>query len=142
MTVAEIVSNIFASIALIVSFVGWYRESRAQKRAHEFDLFRDVYQDFLIKRLPEARDRIRVTVGGTVSQTDALIDELRALRKASIYFKYAEPQFFEELRDKLWALEDYLVELPDHVDNGQRKNFDGNVSQKLKDIYQYILKKF
>lgn len=142
MTTAEIFSNLFALLALILSVINWCQEKNAEKRAHEFDLFKDVYQDFLIKRLPEARDRIRVTVGGTVSQTDVLINELRALRKTSIYFKYADPQFFEELRDNLWALEDYLVELPDHVDNGQRKNVDGNISQKLEDIYQCILKKF
>lgn len=142
MTTAEVVSNAIAVLALILSVASWYRENKSEKRAHEFDLFSDTYKNFMVNRLPEARNRIRITRNGEITQVDGLINELNELRRASIYFQYAEPQFFENLRSKLWALEDYLVMLPDPLIGEERESFDFEVNRMLKSIYQCLLKKF
>lgn len=142
MTAAEIVSNIVALIALLVSFFGLYQENKAERRAHEFDLFRDVYKDYMIKRLPEARNKITLTSNSESTQFDELIEVLQDLRKASIYFKYAEPNFFTELRDKLWALEDYLVKLPDHLCDSSKVIVGLTMNAFLQEIYKCLLKKF
>lgn len=142
MTNAELLSNVLAIIALLASIIGWYRDKKAEKRAHEFDLFQNVYQEFLIKRLPEARDRICITSDGKDPDTDGLINELHNLRKASIYYKYAEPQFFLELRNKLWELEDYLVTLPDNLRETPKVIAEQTMNKCLQDIYKCILKKF
>lgn len=142
MTKAEMFSNVFALIALVLSVINWYREKKSEKRAHEFDLFSDIYKEYMVKRLPEARNRICITRSGKITQVDGLIQELNGLRKASIYFQYAEPDFFENLRKKLWQLEDYLVMLPDPLIGEQRANFDFDVNRMLKDVYQCLLDKF
>lgn len=142
MTVAEVVSNIIALVAIVISLYGLIREHNVEKRAHEFDIFRDVYQEFLVKRLPEARSQVSITRAGSVSGIDNFVAELVSLRKASIYFQYAEPQFYEDLRSKLWDLEDYLVMLPIPFTGEPRVNFDHEVNAKLKAVYQCLLKKF
>lgn len=142
MTVAEVISNIIALAALVISLCGAIREHIMEKRSHEFEIFRDVYQEFLVKRLPETRSQISITQSGVVSGIDNLIDELISLRKASIYFQYAEPQFYEDLKNKLWALEDYLVMLPTPLIGEPRTDFDHEMNKKLIAIYRCLLKKF
>lgn len=142
MTTAEFVSNIIALIAIIISVYGLIRDYRIEKRAHEFDIFRDVYKEFLVKRLPEARSQISITRAGVISGVDNLIGELTSLRKASIYFQYAEPQFYDNLKKTLWDLEDYLVMLPTPFVGEPRANFEFEVNIKLAAIYRCLLKKF
>lgn len=142
MTTAEKISNAVAFLAFVLSVYSLYREKMTEKRAHEFDLFSDIYKNFMVTRLPKARNSIRITRNGKVSQIDGLINELNELRRASIYYQYAEPQYFENLRSKLWALEDYLVMLPDPLIGEARESFDFEVNKMLKAIYQCLLKKF
>ena len=142
MTNAEICSNIIALLAFLISLYRLRKENKMEKRAHEFDIFRDVYQDFLVKRLPETRARISITQTGMVSGIDSLVDELISLRKASIYFQYAEPEFYATLKGKIWDLEDYLVMIQEPFLGEPRVNFDHEVNTKLKAIYQCLLKKF
>lgn len=142
MTVAEVISNVIALVALAISLYGAIREHTTEKRSHEFDIFRDVYQEFLVKRLPEARSQISITQSGAVSGTDNFINELISLRKASIYFQYTEPEFYEDLRKKLWALEDYLIMLPTPFVGEPRTDFDREMNKKLMAIYHCLLKRF
>lgn len=142
MTPAEIISNVVATIALILSVYGFRRDKKTEKRNHEFDLFRDIYQEFLVIRLPTARAKVKISRAGLVSGVDELIHELNEIRKQSIYFSYAEPQFFEELKMTLWELEDYLTLIEEPFVGEARVDFDHEVTAKLKKIYKCILRKF
>lgn len=138
MTKAEIISNFIAFLALGISIYGLYRE----KKNHEFDLFSELYKDFLILRLPTARDKVRITASGRITGINEFINELNSLRKKSIYFKYTDFQFFEELRKKLWDLEDYLTMIEEPCTGEVRENFDREVNMRLSNIYRCLLKKF
>lgn len=138
----EIVSNIIAIVALLISLYGFSREKRSEKRSHEFDLFVDVYKDHLVSKLPSARAKIYITQAGKITGIDDFICELNSIRKASIYFKYAEPQFYEELKKTLWDLEDYLTMIEEPFVGEARVNFDYEVNTRLSNIYRCLLKKF
>lgn len=142
MSPGEIASNIIAIAALLISLYGFYREKRSEKKSHEFDLFVDVYKDHLVSKIPSARAEIHITQAGEITGIDSLISALNSIRKDSIYFKYAEPQFYEELKKTLWDLEDYLTMIEEPFVGEARVNFDYEVNSRLSNIYKCLLKKF
>lgn len=142
MVLLDICSVITAGLALVVSYLGWKTAKKAEKVNHEFALFQGVYQDHLVYKLPAARSQIQVTQNGVISGVDGFIQELNEIRKDSLYFQYANPNFFEQLRNCLWGLEDYLTLLEGPLVNEARLDFEETINKKMIHIYKCILQRF
>lgn len=136
------ISDVLSLIAILISLWTWRRESRANKSAHEFDLFKEMYQNHLISRIPRARARITITSNGILQGEDALIQELNSIRKDSIYYMYAEADFYNELKEKLWAVEDFLTVIDQPILGERRENFELEMNTRLSKVYKCIIKRF
>lgn len=147
MTTAEICANVIAIVALICSFISLGSDRRAERKGREFELFRDMYQTHLIQKLPEARAKISISGQGVLSGIDPIIEELNSVRKDSRYFSFSDASFYEDLKKKLWALEDFLTltegetgENP--IVEDRRLNFEYEVDRMIGEIYKTILKRY
>jgi len=138
---SEVVTNILALIALLISLYSLHKTSTLEKRGHEFVLFQEVYQNYLVKKIPEARANIIITQSGKIQGIDQFTSTLTDLRKISLYFKFSDPDFFENLKNTMWRLEDYLVMAQEPLLGDARYKFEVEVDARLNNIYQCLLKK-
>lgn len=90
-------SDILAAIAIIVSLGSaayqWYLDSHMNRVNLEADYFKELYMEHLLYDLPKARKYIRITNKKLVD-FDKMIDELRTIRQNSLYFLYADKNFY------------------------------------------------
>ena len=127
-------------LALIVSVVILIKDLLTDKRvsriAAESNFFKDIFHQYLIKTIPEGRQRIR-HVGKKVDGTAALISTLNDMRQASLFFKYNNKNFYNDLKDKLQNLEDKLVEV-NEIDEDSYAKFKDEINNDLEKIYSTI----
>lgn len=84
---------ILISVAAIV--IEWVEAKQNIRIGLEADYFSKIYQEYLMKKLPEARRLIRLNNDGKLCDTDSLIDELNNMRRDSLFFKYHDKIFYD-----------------------------------------------
>ena len=109
----DIIALILAGVSLVVS-IGIARSDRKveikiAKTGIMAQYFDEIYKDFLIERIPRAREQMRFDMENKLQDIDPLVNELVAIRKKSLYFCYSNPTFYSDLVRRLSALEDYLI---------------------------------
>ena len=128
--------------AFVLSIVSIKMLIKREKIAHEFDLFREIYEDHMIRGLPQARKNFRIDAFNVPTGIDPFIKELQRIRKDSLYFSFAEPDFYDKLRDAIWLLEDYLVTIEGPVTGDDWQDIEYQVDWRMKGIYQCIKTRF
>jgi hypothetical protein len=140
----EIAALGISFLALIVSIIAIFIESKRENRLNgvnlEGEYYRDIYKEALVYKIPKARGFIGFDEGSRLVGTEALIQELQNLRTDSLYFQYSRKDFFDELNKKIQKLEDYLVS------NTKNRVFLGESQQDaleeirhgIEDIYKLI----
>ena len=68
-----------------------------------------IFDEFLIYKIPEARRYIRFE-DERLTDFSKLVDELDAMLRSALYFKYTNRDFYKELKCKINELESYLAE--------------------------------
>lgn len=133
-------------IALIVSVASPYFEykwnQKMNKNNLEAEYFRKIYSSFLMKEIPEARLFMHYN-HNKLSDVDSLTQVLRKIRQESIYFKYNNRNFYDELLDKLQILEDDLVLSEGRdMDNDTYVEFYKRSEREIEAIYECITKQY
>lgn len=100
----NIFANIVSVIALGISIIAIVQDRSGEKKSREFEIFKETYQAHLVQKLPLARAGVKVTQTGEITGTEELIEELQRIRKDSLYFSYADKDFYENLKKKLWQM--------------------------------------
>lgn len=136
------IDTVLASIAIVVSFFTLYIEQKSNKRINEINLdshfFTEIYDGYLIKKIPKARMDI-CNKNGTIQGVEKLVDELNNIRLDSVFYKYKDPVFFKEVAEALQNLEDYLAEsINKTYDNIKYESFLEELNAKILKIYQVI----
>lgn len=138
----EILANIISVIALIVSVIAIMQDRSGQKKSREFEIFKERYQTHLVEKLPAARAGVQVTQKGKITGIDGLVEELQSIRKDSLYFQYADPDFYEDLKQRLWKMEDYLILIDEPLVEERRLDYECEMENMLISIYECITKRF
>lgn len=137
----ELVLSLIAIIISVCCVVfEYFGSKRINKISLEADLYRDLYRDYLLKRIPEARNVIHYN-NNIVSDTNDLIDVLNDIRRDSIFFKYNDIQYYNILYRKLQDLEDRLVQGEGPMDRKQYDKFVEDINNDIKGIYSLIMMK-
>lgn len=96
----------------------------------------------MVQKLPLARAGVKVTQTGEITGTEELIEELQRIRKDSLYFSYADKDFYENLKKKLWQMEDYLILIDEPIVEEKRIDYEYEMENMLVSIYECITKRF
>lgn len=135
--------GIIACIALVISvitlFVEIIQNSKNTKINSESEIFNQIFYEHLLKKIPEARQKI-IYSNSRIVGTEDLIKELNTLRQDALYFKYKDKKFYKLLKQSLQSLEDKLVsqELKEEEDYAELYN---EISKDLESIYSLIMSK-
>lgn len=137
---------VMSALALIISLVTAYMEYSGNKRINgtnlEATFYKDIYFEYLLKKIPTARQEIRYSEQ-KIHDVEALIDVLNAMRQDSLFFKYKDKVFYERLKGSLQKLEDYLVGT-----SGKKYELDDftaaveEINKKIEEIYDCIMKQY
>ena len=140
-------SDILAGIAIIVSIASaayqWYLDSHMNKVNLEADDFRTLYSKHLLYELPKAWMYIRFKNGKLVDIENTLI-ELNAIRKDSLYFLYADKDFYTDIKIELQNLENFLIETAEEKLESQeeQQNVLNQIHSRLEMIYKIFNSKY
>lgn len=95
----------------------------------------EIYKTYLLSKIPEARLKIRKNREGIVDGLDEFVEILREVRKKSLYFKFANEEFYHEVVKVLQDLEDELVLADNRYDNEKFIKFQSRIDAKIFDLY-------
>lgn len=117
-----------------------YKEEKHHKTNLESSYFNDIYMRYLIKDIPEGRNRI-VFNNGHVSGTNNIIDTLNKIRQDSLFFKYKDEVYYKIISNKLQELENLYVEV-DMLSTDEFVVFSNKTEEMISDIYQIVTSKY
>lgn len=140
MDVVSLVLSIIAIlVSVVVAFVESGREYRLSRIGLEAEYFKDIYKEHLVYKIPSARGYIKFDSANKLIGSDKLIDELQQLRKDSLYFQYNNPAFYEELKQNIQKLENYLVMNEGRVFVGEEQTTAyTRIKDDIENIYRVI----
>jgi len=137
--ILSIIAIIISLMAIAFEFLGNQRINRINLEAKFYE---NIYEEFLLNELPNARNKL-VYNNNIVSGADTLIDVLNDMRRKSLFFKYRDFKFYEEIYDLLQELENELVKKSDkNLDSDEFCKFTEYVKLKMEEIYSVIINKY
>lgn len=137
---------VISVIAIIVSIGTSIWQGFQERKRQDIDLksiyYKDIYWEYLIKKLPAARE----LVGHNKSEnrivgTNTIIEELNNIRRDSLFFKFIDREFYDNICEKFQDLEDKYVS-EDKMTQRKYEEFDKKVDEMLSEIYDMITLKY
>ena len=136
---ALIISLLALLLSVYVAIAESKRDYKITKISIEFEFYREIYKEHLIKNIPEARNYMRIDKEGRLKDAQPLIDELNKIRRDSLYFLYNNKPFYMKLKNKLQTLEDYVIKSEEKLLMGEDQMFFWNsIQNQLNGIYEVI----
>ena len=104
--------------------------------------YEKIFDDYLINKIPKGRKYLKYLDDGSFTGANKLIDTLSDLKNESLYFKYHNEEFYDDLVNLIETLEKILTDFSNSSEKDQDrqyKNLD-KIKSKIVDIYQLIYK--
>ena len=138
----ELLLSIIAIVISIGSvFFEYFWNQKINKTNLESDFFKDLYGEFLMRKIPEARNVIHYN-NQIVSDTDDLIDVLNDIRHVSLFYKYKDKKYYKLLCSRLQNLEDKLVQKTGRMLDDDYAEFIQEINSDIEEIYDIIMNKY
>lgn len=144
MDIAAFILSIISLIAsVLVAFYEIYENRKLNNISLEAEYFDSLFKDYLLKEIPIKRKKIRFDMDSKLADADELIDVLNSIRHNSLYFQYADKEFYNNLKDALQGLEDFIVDSQNKAIIGEdQTDFFKKMQEKIEKIYDIMLKKY
>lgn len=134
--------NGISLFAIVLSLCALKQTSKYNTVNLESNYLDEIYKPYILTLLPEAQNKIGI-VNQRIVGTDDLIDIVNNMRKSSIYYKYQDDGFYNELKDKLENIENLLVESGNmSYSDKSFTEFTSNLHKLIKEIYYMIHQKY
>ena len=142
----DIAALVISIVAIVVSVVIFIIELFTNKRINDINLISSfmntIYEKHLISNIPNARKMICFS-DNKLSGISNLQHVLNQIRQDSLYFKYSDEQFFNELKKECQELEDYIVENEGKkFEYYEQPNVNKKIEKSIESIYAIINKKY
>lgn len=145
MNIMEIISNLIAIIALVLSIYSVYNQVELTKASLESEFFINVFREILINLIPEGTQLLRFE-DGKLQDFDSLTIALTKLKVKTLYFKFRDRAFYIKLKDKIDEVDDFLILLSskkistDHQQD-ELKKLDNKIEELYTVMFSYYFKK-
>lgn len=138
----DIIPLIFSLTAIILTIVQIFKTKQQHKSSLEADLLRKVFENHLLYDFPQKFAILKFNEDGKLTSANLFTDELNAIRRDSQYYQYADVAFYNELKLKLQALEDYVVEACNKTFlASEQPSFLQEVQKQMGEVYKLIEKR-
>ena len=139
----DVISAVLSLFAIVVSIYAAFTANKSAAAAIRSSNCGSIFDDYLIKKIPQARTTLRFDGGGRLCNGNNLCDALTSMSMSALFYRYDDKTFFDKLTKKCSLLEDLIVEAgnkPKDSENEQRE-FWQEVQESLESIYQLIDRK-
>ena len=141
-----IASLIISIVAILLSLFATFLQIKNSKKINdinlEADLLKSLFTDSITKEIPDAYSNICFP-DGVLSKTNDLQDSINQLLIKMRFFKYYDKAFYESIKEKGQALEDYIVENDGkHFEVDDYSKVTDKISMMISDIYYLIKMKY
>ncbi|MFR3727681.1 hypothetical protein [Lacrimispora sp.] len=134
--------SIAAIIISIISPIFEYNWNKMLNKTNlEAEYFNKLYNQFLMQDFPEARCFLHYSDNnfGGINQ---LIEVLRDIRKKSIFFKYHNKTFYEEMLKLIQKIEDDLILNEGEMNSDTYVVFYTRLEKEIGDMYECITNRY
>lgn len=133
-----IISVLLSAIALAISIYSIKVAKTTHRATLASAVFSSIFQPYLVDIIPKGREKISFP-DGKIKGHKGLVDDLNALRRKILYFKYTDSEFYEELHEEIQAIENHIVEAMNlkHDSTAQSK-FYSVLDDKLANVFGKI----
>lgn len=139
----EILAIVLSTLSLIASIALTVWNIFTTKKLNKVNLksgvCEKIFDEYLITKIPQARkfaqfDGKNIFIGGGVLQ-----EVLQDMQRSALYFKYADKDFYNNLRKEIRKLEDFIVNNIDkHFDSTEQPEIYNQIDSSIKTIYKLI----
>ena len=135
------VSDILSLLAILFSVGGVifevYNSNKMNRITLENKYYEKIFDDILLYNIPKAREYL-CYVGGKLIGTKELQKAIISLRKNALFFKYNNLEFYNQLREISFDIEDYLINNEGEIARDEYVKFEKELDTKLEDLYTII----
>ncbi|MDT2872880.1 hypothetical protein P7H79_05790 [Lactococcus lactis] len=137
---------VISILAILVSAGTVIWQGCQERKRQKIDLkslfYKDIYWEYLIKKIPESRNFVKHSaIENKITGTDKITDELNNIRRDSLFFKFTDKTFYDGICEKLENLEDKYVKA-DKMILAKYNEFNKEVDIMLTEIYDMITSKY
>lgn len=130
------VSDYISIIALMVSVFALGYQISSDRYAIERDLYADAFREYLMVRIPEGRNQLKLVDGRLHSQQ--LQQCLSDLRRDILYFKFYNTVFYEALNNIIINVDELAVSINNEEDERAMQAKLSEIDLLINQIYDEI----
>lgn len=129
-------SDFIAGLALVVSVIALAYQIYINRNMMERDLYADVFKEYLMVRIPEARNQLKLVNGRLTSQK--LQKCLSDLRRDILYFKFYNSTFYKALDKIILEIDDLVVSINNESDMNSQREMMRRIDPLINSLYDEI----
>lgn len=136
------ISLVLSALAVIVSWITHNDTLDVEKKRHEQNIeaeyFSAIYKSYLVERIPMARRKIGLT-DGKIKGVSEMIDILKKLEQDSLYYKFKDEDYYNEMQYCSQGLQDYLSQQYNkRIINETEEDVLNTINIKIEELYKCI----
>lgn len=132
----DIIALILSGLAILVSFK---QNNKLQFINMEANYYSKIFDEYLITRIPKARSYIRFDNNNHLVDAQKLVDELSCMRTDALYFRYANSDFYSELKKYTQDIEDYVMQCGNNTFEAEEQyRVYSTIQEKIENLYKSI----
>lgn len=140
MTLESSISIVLSAVAIVISCVTAYKSNEIGRAAIRADNCKDIFDKYLIEKIPKSRSDLRFGSDGKLRNGNALCEDISSMLLSALFYKYDDKDFFADLRAQCEAVEDLVAEAANHPRSSEyeQKAFFNELQKDLEAIYEAI----
>ena len=145
MDIVSIISLIIASFAFLFSIYSHIENTKQTERIKNINIkakyFEAIFDDYLIRLIPEKRALIWFNQQGNLADFQPLIDTLSEMRNSAAYFRFENKKFYDSLKTSIRDVEDFLSDAGNHkYEKEDQADIYKKIAEKISNVYACINK--
>ena len=139
----NMISIIISALALVISTVHACFECWQMKRINDLSLkskyYNDVFDEYLLNRIPGGRRYIRFNDAGKLVDVNELTRALDDMMNDALFFKFDNRNFYDELKNQVKKLQDYIsVNCNKCTERDEQGKVYDAISNMIEEIYKLV----
>ncbi len=136
------IAIIISIFSLGVSLLTLYKENKNNKTNLKAEYFKQLYMNLLIEYIPKKRLNMKFN-NGKLEGYKAFVNAINQLVSKSMYYKYVDVNYYNNLKNHIVGLEDYVLETANNIirDEFQNGVFD-EIEIRIGHIYDCLESKY
>ena len=134
-----IIALVISILSIVLTVLQYMQSQKLNDINMEAEYFREVFDEYILKKIPTATKKIEFINDSLSSSYKELSGVLIELKGNIGFFKYRNRNFYDDLIDNIYAIDDYLVGYASKkMSISEQKRYCVNLEKRISDLYTSI----